>query len=96
MSIIGSSARISCTFKVSGTATDPTTVTFKQRTPAGVETTLVYGVDAAVQRTSAGLFFVDVTFGEAGKWTFRWKGTGAVIAADEKFVTVGASAFASP
>lgn len=44
--------------------TDPTVVTFKQRTPSGVETTYVYGTDAEVVRYSAGNFHVDVLLTE--------------------------------
>lgn len=66
----------------SGTDTDPTTTTFYMCEPDGVETTYVYGVDGALTRSAAGKFSVTWTTAKVGRHQWRWKGTGAVTAAD--------------
>ncbi len=52
---------------------DPTTVTVQTRTPAGVLTTLTYGVDAALVKASTGIYYVLITLSSVG--TFKWKWT---------------------
>jgi hypothetical protein len=76
--------------------TDPTTIKFKYITPAGTETTLVYGTDAALVRSGTGVYYVDLLLDTAGTWMLRWVGTGAATAADEFSVRVEQTAFASP
>ena len=84
---IGDTARLSTTFTVAGTPTDPTTVTLVVTTPAGVATTYTYGA-GEVTRASAGAFYRDVALGAAGIWTWRWVGTGAAAGVDEGTLTV--------
>ena len=72
-----------------GTPTD-TTAVLKQRTPAGVESTL------STTHSGDGVYYADVTFTTAGRWYFRITGTGAVTAADELEVVVSRSAFTTP
>lgn len=93
---IGDQPRFSAEFRVSGTLTDPTSVKFKYLSPSGTETTLTYGVDAALVRVSAGNYYVDLTLTEAGLWTLRWTSSGTCTSADEFEVEVNKSAFASP
>lgn len=76
--------RVPVTFRnAAETPTDPTTVTFYFKTPAGEETSYVYGTDVELVRDSAGVFHVDVLADEPGMWVWRWKGTGLVAQADE-------------
>ena len=56
--------------------TDPTvSIKFKLRSPANVETTYVYGTDAALQKASTGNYTADVTPDEGGRWRYRWEAT---------------------
>jgi hypothetical protein len=41
--------------------TDPSTVTFKLRSPGGIETSYEYGTDAELVKSSTGDYYVDVT-----------------------------------
>lgn len=75
--------RISGAFTVSDVATDPTAVTFKIKDPSSNITTYVYGTDAEVVKASTGNYYVDYDVDEVGVWYFKWRGTGAVVAANE-------------
>lgn len=92
---IGDQARMSGAFTTvsSGAAADPTAITVIYRKPNGVETTLVYGTDAAVIKDSTGNYHADVTIDMSGRWYYRFEGTGAVIAAGETYFDVRISAF---
>lgn len=61
-----------------GTATDPTTVTFKATNPAGTTTSYVYGTASEVTKTGTGVFKFLLTLATAGPWQFAAIGTGAV------------------
>lgn len=89
---IGDVATLASAFTVSGTPTDPTTITLKVKTPAGVETTYTYAA-AELTRASAGVFTRDQDCTEAGVWTYRFVGTGAVKAAGERTFNVRRSVF---
>lgn len=80
---ISEPVHLTVTFATSGgTATDPTTITCKQRNPAGTITTNTYG-DGVLLRDGAGLYHLDLTPTTAGVWSYRWIGTGALVAASE-------------
>ncbi len=86
---IGQQVRFSAVFKnSSGVATDPTTVLFKYRAPAGTVTTLTYGSDGALVKDSTGNYHVDLALASATEWWYRWEGSGALVAADEERVLV--------
>lgn len=72
-------------------ATDPTTVTFEFKTPAGTQTTYTYGVDAALVKISTGKYQVILTPSIAGIWTWRFAATGTIEAALEGEFTVDQS-----
>lgn len=75
--------RIQVTFKNSaGTPTDPTDVTVVVKAPSGTETTYDYNPGDIV-RSSAGVYYLDVTANATGMWVFRWTGTGTVAQIDE-------------
>jgi len=82
---IGDTIRLASEFaQSSGTATDPTTVTLRVKSPAG--TTAVYTYSSpvtSIDRTAAGAYYYDLTITEAGTWTYRWEGTGTVATAEE-------------
>lgn len=93
--LVGASRRFSCTFKVSGTLTNPTTTTAVVRDPSGVETSYVYGTDAEVVRPETGSFYIDLTFTAAGAWSVLWIGTGAVTAVAKSSEQVTATGFST-
>lgn len=87
----GALVRLSAVFTdVNGAAVDPTTVTVKTLAPTlvsgrpqGTVSSLVYGVDAAVKRSAAGHYYVDVSVDTTGIWRWRWESTGVGQAAAE-------------
>jgi len=86
---IGDLVRIANTFKDStGTLIDPTAVFVKYRTPAGVTTTLTYGVDLALVRDSLGTYHADVSITAAGTWAYRWYSTGTGQGSEEHYFEV--------
>jgi hypothetical protein len=79
--------------------TDPSTVTLIRKNPAGTESSHVYGVDGGVLKSATGRYTYKMTAttnAEKGRWHYRWKGTGALIAADESEFDVTPTAFATP
>lgn len=83
--------RISSEFTVSGTDTDPTTVTCYYKDPTGVVTTLVYGSNNALVRDVTGKYHVDISATIAGNWWYRFEATGTVTAANEAEFVVSLS-----
>lgn len=75
---------LSNTFSVSGTPTDPTTVTLTVTSPTNVVTSYTWPSPATLTHGTAGVFSTTVASGEAGTWQYMWVGTGT--ASD---VTVG-------
>lgn len=81
---IGDVVRCQATFTNSaGTALDPTGLTFKFKTPAGVVTTYTYGVDGQLLRTTTGVYYVDLNVTIDGIWHYRFDGTGSGQGASE-------------
>lgn len=74
-----------------GLAADPTTVTLKYRSPAGL-TTIVYP-DARITRVSTGAYSAELdSTGLPGSWVAEWIGTGAVQAIAAACWTIGQAA----
>jgi hypothetical protein len=72
---------------------DPSVVRFKYETPSGIETTLTYGVDPALTKTSTGKYLATVTLSSDGTWGFRWETAGTFAGVDEFTRDVAASQF---
>jgi hypothetical protein len=88
----GSSVRVTATFENNAQVpTDPTTITAKIKTPAGVTTAYVYGVDSQLVKDSTGIYHIDVSANAAGIWSYRFEGTGSVLAASQDQFNVVAS-----
>ena len=68
-----------------GVETDPTAVLFKYKTPAGSTTTLTYGVDGALVKSATGIYYVDVSVTESGRWWHEFSSTGTGQAVDEAY-----------
>ena len=84
-------------YDVGDKAVDPTTVTFMWRTPAGTETSYVYGVASEVARDAVGVYrFTAPIIAARGPHACRVKSTGAAVAAAEIVVTARRSEFTTP
>jgi hypothetical protein len=109
--IVGDEARFQTTFRLSGILHDPTSVLFKVRTPLGVETEFVYGVDPELIHISTGVYALDVQFGEpslpanpgatppqpfARDWFVRFIADGSLVSASEQRIKVRPSNFTNP
>lgn len=95
---VGDKPEITATFRTSaGVLTNPTTVTFITRTPAGVETATT-SANAAITNPSTGVYvytFPDALT-EEGIWTVRAKGNAGLVAAVEGSFEVIPSGFDLP
>lgn len=89
---LGSIVRLTGTFRVGATLTDPATVTVKVRTPAGVITTSTYAASQVV-KDGTGIYHLDYTPAATGEYHWRAEGTGAATAAAEDKFVVSPSAF---
>jgi hypothetical protein len=91
---IGDNPRLTATFRNEADAVaDPTSIVAKYRKPDGTVVTLTYGVDLALYKDSTGIYHTDITVDMAGRWYYRFVGTGNVIAAEETYFDVEKSAF---
>lgn len=94
---VGDVVRITVSFTdIDGEVADPTAVAVSYRVPRGAVTTLEYGTDAEVIKSSTGVYYVDVAVPSAAsgsKLQYRWVGTGAIVAAVEGEISVRQSAF---
>lgn len=63
------------------TLIDPSVVTLRMKTPAGVYTTYTYGVDVALVRSSAGHYHFLLTLSTLGTYSWKWTGSTANKAA---------------
>jgi hypothetical protein len=68
-------ATLTNTFKVSGTATDPTTVSLIVTDPTGAATTYTYAL-SEITKSGTGVYTKDVACSTAGDWSYEWVGTG--------------------
>lgn len=90
----GSLVRVTISFEsAAGVAVDPSTVKAQVRNPAGVVATYQYGVDAALTKTTAGVYALDVDASMAGAWFVRGFSLGSGQAAEESGFIVTESQF---
>lgn len=75
---IGDKLRIQATFTLNAVPTDPTTITCTIRTGLSSIAVYTYGVSAEIIRSSAGIYYIDLTLACSGTWTYLWVGTGTV------------------
>ena len=87
------SVNLRATFKVNDVLTDPTTITFKMKDPAGTLTSYVYGTNAELVKDSVGKYHVLVSLNKYGIWWYRYEGTGTAPGATEANVEVIPSQF---
>ena len=80
--VVGEQPRLKATFKIGSTPTDPTTISLIIKAPSGAETTYTYS-GGQVIKDSTGVYHYDLPLTAAGKWSYRWIGTGTVVTATE-------------
>lgn len=80
---IGDRERLTVTFTdLNGTATNPSAVQLKIRTPDGTTTTLATSDSPNPFTNSAtGVYYYDYTYSQEGRHFIEWTGTGALVAA---------------
>ena len=80
---VGDLRRLTVTFTDSaGSAGDPAAITFRLRAPDGTVTAYVYGTDAELVRTAAGVYYVDWTCAKPGRHAYRFEGVGTLTTAE--------------
>lgn len=62
---------------------DPGAVSVQIEQPDGTITTFTYLSGSEIVRYGTGQYRVDFTIDQAGRWTYRWLGSGAIQAVDE-------------
>lgn len=80
---VGDQVRLKVTVTdTAGTATDPTTISVRVRTPSGTIRT------PSVVRDAVGQYHADVALDEAGVWQWEWVTSGnlVLVEGDERYV----------
>ncbi len=92
---VGDLVQVAGTFtNAGGTAVDPGTVTFKFRNPSGGSvTTLTYPTDAALVKSTVGLYYYNLSVAAPGNWHYQMRGQGDNAASAESYLTGKASYF---
>lgn len=92
---LGSALVLVVTFEISSTSTpgDPGVVTLRVLNPAGTET--VY-TGAQISHPSTGRYQKIIEPDIPGVWTYRWKGTSGITAAQEQKFEMRPSSFNTP
>lgn len=89
----GSQVRVMATFENNLHAlADPSVITARLKTPAGVTTVYIYQTNVELVRASLGIYYVDLLVNAAGVWSYRFEGTGTVTAASQdQLLCIGAN-----
>jgi len=62
---------------------DPTVIRAYYKNPSGITTSLVFGVDGALEKEGIGIYFVEISITESGNWYYRFSGTGNAQGGEE-------------
>lgn len=88
--------RVTGTFTdTASAAVDPDVVRVKYQTPAGVDTTDLYGTNDTV-KSATGVYYLDIDITASGTWFYRFEGetaAGVGQGANETFFNVSSSQF---
>ena len=85
----GDLVRVTGTFSDNnGTAVDPTVVLFKFKAPSSATVTYTYGEDGELIKSATGVYYVDVSATESGKWWHEFSSTGVGQAVNESYFEV--------
>lgn len=91
---VGDKPRVTGEFRTSNDLLiDPAVVRAKYKSPSGPVTSLLYGTDPALVKSSVGIYYVDIDATEAGTWYYKFYSTGSGQAAGEASFEVEASEF---
>lgn len=94
---LGQEVRVYGSFRnSSGNLANPSIVHLKLKTSSGHEYTYTFGAEPALTNDSPGVFSYRFVPNRAGKWSYRWVGSGTIRTAEETFFTVTKSLFSSP
>ena len=92
---VGEALRSTCTFKVDGKETDPTSVIFKFKTPDDTITIWEYGQgNNDISKLGTGQYRAVMPLEHPGSNYYRWEGTGAAKGAAERRIQVKPTQFA--
>lgn len=86
---LGDAAKLSMTFSVDGTNTDPTTVSLEVKAPDATVTTYTYA-GSQITKTATGVYTKTLTPTAVGTYNYSWIGTGAAAGAEQGAITVKA------
>jgi hypothetical protein len=91
---VGDGVRLQATFSsLDGVPTDPTTVSVKVTDPGGTTTTYTYA-GGDITKAATGIFRYTLSITLAGRYAYKWFGTGTVQAASpDKEITAQQTAF---
>lgn len=90
---IGDMVRLTVEFLVDEQNVDPSTLTFKLKSPDGTITTYVFGAGSDVVKDAVGHYHVDYLTVKSGTHTYHWQGTGTAQSALEGAFFVQPSQF---
>lgn len=83
---LGTAVLLECTFQVSSTDTDPTTVSLSVSDPNGNTDIYTYS-GGTVIKTATGKYNKEITPDERGYWKYTWTGTGTcTVVNSHKFI----------
>ena len=86
---VGTAVVLTATFTTpTKSPVDPTTVRLRVKDPTGVETDYT-----SPTYVSVGIYTQQITPNLTGIWSYRWEGTGAVVASSESKFEVKPTAF---
>lgn len=92
---LGATARLRGIFKdEDGVPADPTGITVRVLPPNGVIASYQFSVNPVVVREGPGVYTVDVSLNQEGRWRYRWEGSGDNATAAEGTLDVEATEFA--
>lgn len=77
----GNVLRVTGTFTLNGSVTDPTDVFLEFKKPGAVAVEYEYGVDVELVKSSTGVYYVDLDLDTPGRWLYRFFSTGTGQAA---------------
>jgi len=94
--MLGNQITLSVTFLASSTRqpASPTTVTCSVQDPSGTVTTYTTTTSPGITSPGTGMYQIIITPALPGYWTYRWAGSGAVVAVAEAKFEISPSAFA--
>ncbi len=87
--VVGDTVTLTNTFKVSGTATDPTAISLAVTDPAGTATTYTHAGNT-ITKSSVGVYTKNITASTAGLWSYTWTGTGTAADVESDVFDVAA------